>query len=88
MTYHAMETVGAVDEYHMRIARGSDLLTHEEAAKILNEQAETIDVLREWLAAGDINTYRERWIADQKQGHWPAVRIELAKRRIAALEGK
>lgn len=44
--YHAMQTVGAVDEYHWRIASGSDLLTHDEVARLLNTQAEQIEKLQ------------------------------------------
>ena len=60
-----------------------------EACDLLNSQAETIEVLREWVDCldddGDI--IRERAIIRGLEPASPA-RVELANRRIAALEGK
>lgn len=86
--YHAMQTVGAKDEYHMRIARDSDLLTHEEVAQLLNQQAETIEVLREWIRkCGQKLIADEREIIENSEFSSPEDLME-SKRRIAALEGK
>jgi len=95
--YHAIQTVGAVDEYHWRISRGSNLLTHEEVSQLLNQQAETIEVLREWIRNTPINDdfekideFERKLIRLQSEGCCVGMdtRVELARRRIAALEGK
>lgn len=91
MTYHAMQTVGSRDEYHMRIARGADLLTHEDVARLLNQQAETIEVLREWMQEIGRRTSLvdlERHIIRNEFKQYTEKEMSGAKRRIAALEGK
>lgn len=57
------------------------------ACDLLNRQAAQLEVLREWIVDGDGNPYRERKIITQAK-HWPQERVELAKARIVALEGK
>ena len=85
--YHAMRTVGTVDDLHWRIARDWDLLTHEEVARLLNAQAERIEVLREWIL-DEIQFPDVQYEQVMIQRSRNAERVELAKRRIAALEGE
>ena len=58
-----------------------------ECADLLNQQAETIEVLRGWAIEGCGSVYHERRVIEMA-GRFPAERVELAKRRIAALEGE
>ena len=67
-----------------------------EACDLLNTQAETIEVLREWIRNTPINDdyetieeFEEQLVRTQKRGGCVGMesRVELAKRRVAALEG-
>lgn len=90
--YHGRETevVGAV------LDNGEEM-GHDDAARLLNQQAETIEVLREWInnypINDDFNTideFERKLIRYRERGQaalTPDSRVELAKRRIAALEG-
>lgn len=68
-----------------------------EACDLLNSQSETIEVLREWIQNTPINDdydtiedFEEMLVKTQMRGGCVGMetRVELAKRRIAALEGK
>lgn len=62
-------------------------ISDQTACNLLNQQAAQLEVLREWIVHGDVNPYREDKIIKNPSG-WVPERVELAKRRIAALEGK
>lgn len=81
--YHGRDTevVGAV------LDNGEEM-GHDDAARLLNEQAETIEVLREWLRkCGQKLLADEREIIENSEFSSPEDLLE-ANRRIAALEGK
>lgn len=81
--YHGRETkvVGAV------LGNGEEM-GHDDAARLLNQQAETIEVLREWLRkCGQKLLADEREIIEHLEFSSPEDVIE-SKRRIAALEGE
>jgi hypothetical protein len=68
-----------------------------ECADLLNQQAETIEVLREWIRHTPINDdfesideFERKLIRFQNEGGCGGMedRVEQAKRRIAALEGE
>lgn len=86
--YHAMQTVGGVDEYHWRIAFDNQLLEHKYVADLLNRQAEDLEVLREWIRdCGQQMIRDEKEIVDDPEFSTPEDVAE-GKRRIAALEGE
>lgn len=90
LVYHAVQTVPASDEYHDRVARNHDLLTAEEVARLLNSQAETIELLREWLREIDRGSglvEYMRSVIRNVNGNFSESEINFAKRRLAALEG-
>jgi len=84
--YHAVQTVPAANDLPERIARDWDLMTGQEVADRLNTQAEQLEVLREWIR----NSLLHHQECDIKSGAMPLSgdRTELAKRRLAALEGQ
>lgn len=79
--YHGRDTevVGAV------LDNGEEM-GHDDAARLLNEQAETIETLQEWLRkCGQKLLADEREIIENSEFSSPEDVTE-AKRRIAALE--
>ena len=62
----------------------------EEAARQLNDRAETIKVLREWLDEIGLWSsliYVEKMRAENTNGDYPPKIVENARRRLTALEG-
>ncbi len=78
----------------MRVWDRDKILTAEEARDLLNQQAETIEVLREWIRSTkqgqEMILQAQFWAARESRpagGTWEdPVRREF-ERRIAALEG-
>lgn len=89
---------GPSDDYVVDHTTGKQVYYPNDICDLLNTQAETIEVLREWIRSSSVNEdyesldmYDRMLIKYKERGQAalvPVERIELAKRRIAALEGE
>lgn len=75
---------------------GTEPMGNQTACDLLNAQAEQIEVLREWINMSPINEdyddladFERNLVRIQQEGGCGGMesRVELAKRRLAALEG-
>lgn len=96
--YEFAEYFGGGYDVYAAILDNGEEMGHDAVARLLNTQAATIEVLREWICNYPINEdfntideFERKLIRYKERGQaalTPDSRIDLAKRRIAALEGE